>query len=747
MRASHPGASASAAGGQAVVDAAIASTLITARGHLERGEPLLALRLYRGVLAFHPDHAEALHFLGLACDRAGDPQQAEPLLARSIERGLRHAWTYTNHATVLVKLQRHDKALDALKQALILDARYAPAHVCMGNALFALERIEQAQAAYENALALHGGIAEAWSKRGKMLGLRARPADAIISFDRALQIDPQDIDSVVGRGDALRELGRHQEALRAYQIALVIRPHDPGLLAAAGTMWLHLSEHVQALACFEEVLSIQPANLQAMYSSCVALDHLHRYDALLERSARLLAADETHAVAWLARGNALQGLRRYDEAAQAFEQAVSRDSTLHVALANRGVALRLGQRSAEALERYDEAIASGQIHPQLLCSRAHALQQLERFDEAIESYEAAVDIEPADANGWFGRALALQQLQRYGEAIDCYAQIRSFGPAERNAQQDEAFCRLITGDFAHGWRQYESRWLDAEAARHRRHTHRPEWTGKEPVGGKTVLLHSEQGYGDTLQFCRFADVLAGRGAHVILEVPSALKPLLRTLNGVRHLVAIGDPLPAFDYQCPLLSVPLALQTTMASIPSQVPYLRADPVSVQRWKSRLDARDTTGRLRVGLAWSGNPTHNNDINRSIPLAALEPLLDRDVTFVSLHQQVRERDEQTLAGSPVIHFGSDLKDYSDTAALIAQLDLVIAVDTSVVHLAGAMNRPVWVLLPRAPDWRWLTDRDDSPWYPTVTLFRQTRPGDWPGVIARLAHSLDRFAAPFTR
>ncbi|CAM2152378.1 Glycosyltransferase 9 family protein [Pararobbsia alpina] len=747
MRASQPETQTGLFGGQPVVNTAIASALKAARVHLERGEAVEAQKLYRGVLAFDPGHAEALHFLGLACDRAGDVAQAEPLLAKSLQRGLRYAWTYTNHATVLVKLGRYDKAIGVVEQALSIDARYAPAHVCRGNALLEQKQPAAAQAAYESALALHVGIAEAWRQRGKALFALKRPADAVISFDRALVIAPQDFDSIVGRGDALRDLGQYENALRAYQLALVIRPHDPALLSAAGTMWLQLGEYAQGLACFEEVLAAQPDNHQALYASCVALDHLHRYDLLLERSNKLLAADGTHAVSWLALGNALQGLRRYDEAADAFERAVAYDANLHIALANRGIALRLGDRCEEALERFDEAIARGEAHPQLLCSRAHALQQLGRFDESLESYLAAATLAPVDVAGWFGRGLALQQLQRYEEAIECYEQIRKLGSAERNTQQDEAFCRLIIGDFENGWPQYESRWLDADAARHRRHMHRPQWTGKEPIGGKTVLLHSEQGYGDTLQFCRYARVLAARGASVILEVPAALKRLLGTLDGVKLLVAAGDPLPEFDYQCALLSVPLALKTTIESVPSGVPYLRADSARVEKWRARIEASAPAKRLRVGVAWSGNATHNNDINRSIPLATLAPLFEKDITLVSLHQEVRERDRAALSASPLVHFGSDLQDYSDTAGLIEALDLVIAVDTSVVHLAGALNRPVWILLPRAPDWRWLTDRDDSPWYPSVTLFRQTRPGDWAGVVERLAQSLDEFASQTRR
>jgi hypothetical protein len=276
----------------------------------------------------------------------------------------------------------------------------------------------------------------------------------------------------------------------------------------------------------------------------------------------------------------------------------------------------------------------------------------------------------------------------------------------------------------------------------RRHADRPLWIGAEPVAGKTVLLHAEQGFGDTLQFCRYASLVAARGATVVLEVPGGLKTVLTSLSGITQIVTEGDSQPPFDLQCPLMSLPLAFGTDLKTIPAVTPYLHADAGRRRAWQARLDGVGLPGRLRVGLAWSGNPKHKNDENRSISLATLAPLYGLDATFVSLQPEVRERDSATLAQSGILDFRHDLVDFAETAALIDTLDLVISVDTSAVHLAGALGRPLWILLPRVPDWRWMLEREDSPWYPDARLFRQDRPGDWPAVIERITHAFRRYA-----
>jgi Glycosyltransferase family 9 (heptosyltransferase) len=270
----------------------------------------------------------------------------------------------------------------------------------------------------------------------------------------------------------------------------------------------------------------------------------------------------------------------------------------------------------------------------------------------------------------------------------------------------------------------------------RRNFAQPLWLGSNDVAGKTILLHGEQGFGDVIQFCRYVPLVAERAARVILEVPDSLHELVGTLSGSAQIVSRGEPLPQFDLHCPPLSLPLAFKTRLASIPSAIPYLRATPSAVRSWSARLGPRK---HFSVGLVWSGRPDHKNDHNRSLKLSTLLPLLDCDASFISLQREVRPGDTAALKDrTDLLHFGDELNNFSDTAALISNLDLVISVDTSVAHLAGALGKPVWILLPYVPDWRWLLDREDTPWYPTARLFRQNHIRSWDDVITRVHDSL---------
>ncbi|CAB3643694.1 Photosystem I assembly protein Ycf3 [Paraburkholderia sediminicola] len=719
--------------GQPVID----HMLQFARGQHERGKLAEAQHGYRAVLAIDPANAYALHLLGVAHLHNGEAEAAEPLIARSLSLGLGYGWALANHGAVLVRLGRNDEALAVLDRALRLEPRLAPALVALGNVKLALQQYLEALSAYDAALAVSSALPEAWSNRGNVLRALNRPADALISYDRALALTPNEYATHLNSAHAWRDLGQCDRALQAYRTALVIRPKTVDVLLACGGVLQLLGREEDALACYDEILEANPHDVAALYNGCVVLDNLHRYDALLARCDRLLALEPDHALAWLGRGNALEGMKRHADALVAFDSALARAPGLDAASNNRGVALHLMARHADALESYDRALAAGPS-AELYWSRGNVLQQLGRHDDALDSYEQAL-VSPTDTgHAWYMRGLSLQQLQRHAEAITCFQRAQELDPALFTAQAAEAFCRLLTGDFAEGWRQHENRWRDPSIARHRRHERQPSWSGDASVDGKTVLLHAEQGYGDTLQFCRYASLVAARGARVILEVPSALTQLMESLHGPSEVVSMGDPLPSFDLQCPLLSVPFAFGTQLDTIPSSTPYLQADAENSRIWADKVDAAARPGTLRIGLAWSGNPAHNNDQNRSVPLEMLAPLYTQHASFFSLHQFVRERDAQSLQDSGLIHFGTELKDFSDTAALVNALDLVISVDTSVIHLAGALGKPFWVLLPGVPDWRWLLEREDSPWYPQARLFRQQKPGDWEEVVARVARQL---------
>ncbi len=384
-----------------------------------------------------------------------------------------------------------------------------------------------------------------------------------------------------------------------------------------------------------------------------------------------------------------------------------------------------------ALPLCQSGLALDPSNAQLLYVQAVALLRLNRLLEAIAQFDQVLLRQPNNIVALNERGSALAQIGRFDEALASFARALSFNPRYAEAHLNEALCRLLHGDLTRGLEQYEWRWEIAAARPHKRIFRQLRWTGKEDVAGKSVLLYAEQGFGDTIQFCRYVPLVAARGAHVILEVQQHLRGLMEAAFEQVTVIAKGGPLPNFDMHCPLLSLPLAFGTRLNTIPSDAPYLHALSPSV------MD--QCCDRLRVGLVWSGSATNINGRNRSMSLATVLPLLKLKATFVSLQKDVRAEDAEVLrAHGELLHVGDELVDFADTAKRIAGLDLVISIDTSVAHLAGAMGKPVWVLLPFVPDWRWFLDSEESPWYPTARLFRQGDSRTWDDVVVRVAAAL---------
>ena len=427
---------------------------------------------------------------------------------------------------------------------------------------------------------------------------------------------------------------------------------------------------------------------------------------------------------------------RLEEAVACFERLVRLKPDHADALNDLGNALDALRRRREALARYEQALQVRPGHLHARNGRANMLQAFGRLDEALAGYDSALALDGDYVHAWNGRGNTLMALNRHREALQAYLRAQSIQPEHPDANFNEGLARLSMGDFELGWIKHERRWDLPFWRNRRRGFAQPLWRGQTEPTGRTVLLHAEQGFGDTLQFCRDVPRVAARGLRVVFEVQPALRGLLEQLPGVAALVTRGDPLPDFDVHCPLLSLPMAMATRLDSIPPMQPCLAADPHKVAQWAQRLGERR---RARIGLAWQGNVSHDNDLNRSIGLARLAPLLDADADFVSLQQQVPARDREPMAALANLRdLGGELRDFSDTAALVANLDGVIAVDTAVAHLAAAMGKACWVLLPWVADWRWMLEREDTPWYPSMRLFRQAAAGDWTPVIGRVRAAL---------
>jgi tetratricopeptide (TPR) repeat protein len=516
------------------------------------------------------------------------------------------------------------------------------------------------------------------------------------------------LDSHPGHFDALHLLaiircrqGDFDAGVRYFDRALLADPGAHAALANRGNALLSLGRFEESLRSFDRAIELRPGNSDLLNN----------------------------------RGNALQALKRYGEALASYENALVTRPGHAGLLKNRGNALAALGQFEQALASYDRAL---QVQPDdigALNNRGNVLRTLLRLDDALACYDLALSIQPGHPETLNNRGNALHALQRVDEAIASYDQALAIQPGYVDAHWNLGLARLAKGDLAAGWKEYEWRWKAVERPGARDFAV-PRWLGKEDLRGKIILLHAEQGLGDTLQFCRYAALVQARGARVILQVERALRPLLESLAGVSQIVVPGDALPPIDFECPLLSLPLAFGTTLQTIPADVPYLRADPQRVSLWERRLGSRS---RPRIGLAWSGNPGQGKDRNRSLPLAALEPLLAKPLQFVCLQKEIRASDADALRRHPqLLHFEHDIGDFSDTAALAQLCDMVIAVNSSVAHLAGAIGKPVWIPLAFVPDWRWILGREDSPWYPTARLFWQSRPGQWADVVSRMAREL---------
>jgi tetratricopeptide (TPR) repeat protein len=491
---------------------------------------------------------------------------------------------------------------------------------------------------------------------------------------------------------------------------------------------------------YSAALQQQPDYFDALHG----LGQIHyqcgRLDSALALIQTALQHDLTRADGYASLGIVFHSLKQFERARISYEEGLRLKPNDPELINRHGVALLELGRPRAALEDFDRLLTGNPNHFEALGNRANALLKLNRADDALAAYDRALALAPDNPQLLTNRAVALRRLDRPHEALMCTRKALAVASDFAPARFVESMVRLTLGDFA-GWRDYEARWLVGFLAAQRRTFAVPLWLGTPPLAGKTVLLHSEQGFGDTIQFVRYAPLVAARGAAVILQVQAQLVRLLSSMPGVTAVIANGAPLPKFDLHCPLLSLPLACGTELATIPVSIPYVAAADIDFARWQARLPQ----GRRRIGLVWAGERTHDNDLNRSMRLATLAPLFDLpDVTFISLQHEVRDEDADVLRAHPqVLPIGAEFRDFADTAAAIAALDGVIAVDTAVAHLAGALGKPLFLLLPFAADFRWLRERGDSPWYPSARLLRQPAFGDWASVVEALRYELTRFAA----
>jgi tetratricopeptide (TPR) repeat protein len=560
-------------------------------------------------------------------------------------------------------------------------------------------RYLEAQRCCERALAVDSGHADSLHLMG-LLSLEARQYDHAVEWiARAIRLDPK-VNYLASLGTALQRQGRHDEAVSALDKAVQLEPEDAGLWTALGATLEEVKRPSDAALCFEHALKLDPRQLEAACRSAILLHQLGRLEEALLRFDLCDELRPQHALMIGARSLVLRDLKRFEDYLATARQAHG-----------------LAPRNAD------------------LCNNVgDAWLLLGRFEEALTWFDRALELNPSSIRALENKAVVLGRMHWFDAIPALHERVKSIDPTRAEADFALANLNLLLGNFEAGWRQREARWRVPGLPIHFPAGSEPVWLGEQSIEGKAILIYSDEGLGDAIQFARYVPLLTARGARVILVVQDALQSLLSTQPGLAQCLPRSAALPKADFRCPLMSLPLACGTTLDKIPPPA-LLSAPAERINAWNERLGPHD---RLRVGLTWSGSLTHPHDQVRSMPLALLTGLFDADAKFVSLQKDPRPADRDALERSAIVELTAQLTDFTETAALVSCLDLLITVDTSMAHLAPNLGCPTWIMLPHTPDYRWLLNRDDSPWYPTVRLFRQDASREYAGVIERVRAEL---------
>jgi tetratricopeptide (TPR) repeat protein len=733
-----------------------------------------AIELARKGCSHCPESAELHFLLGRLNYLLGRLEGASNALQRVVELVPGHVAALTNLGLLHIQANRLNEARNALDQALVADPAAVEPNYLLSVLCQMQGDIDAAMSACQVVLTQQAEHVGAWRLFGRMSYGRGEADVAIDCCRRVLEIAPGDVESARLLGQVFQDEGRYAQAIEHYRQMLQIYPANPDWHVGLGIACLSNKLPQDALAAFQQVLLLEPDHIVALHSCGVALQELSDWSGAAGYFRRALEIDSGRLDSLASLGVSLFREGKYEAALIPLRHALSlRNDLVYLHYIIGGVhQARLDWESAVAAFR--RALRIDGNHVESLINLAQVLHSQDKSEEAIAALDHASAVSPDNVSVWINLGFICHAVLRDGDARRAYrralslappttevligmgrtclnllslAEARSYfeqalrhEPESFDAKMHHALLMLLLGDMENGWREYEHR-LSPSLNVRRPEFERNAWRNDADVRGKVIVLFSDQGAGDTLQFVRYARKVAELGGIVHLEVQEPLQRLLSNLPGVAGVSAQWQKLPDFDYCCPLSSLPYAFGTRLESVPTDVPYIVPPPEAVATWKSRLETRFAGNLPRVGVVWAGNPMFSNDRARSMALKEMLPLFERnDCNFVLLQKDVRERDVPYVPfGERIVDAGPELHDFSETAALIANLDLVVSVDTAVAHLVGAMNVPLWLTLPFAPDFRWLTERSDSPWYPSARLFRQVEPGNWKSVVDMLCTALD--------
>lgn len=777
MNAQLPGHLEASEDGGAVVDRKrLQAGIAEALDLLARGAPQEAIARVRPLADVAARGDVGSYVLGLIFFNADDPRTALGWFERALSLNNTNVDALVARAVVLQRLGQPAEALAAYEAILALKPDDVDTKLDIGITLQSLGRMAEALEAYDEVLRAAPDHVEALTNRGILLDRYRRSEEALACFAAVEAVRPNDGRNLANKASVLQRLGRHAEALAAYEAAARWGPQDADAEIGRGNVLLSLGRLEEAVECYDRAALDGQAHPQALFTKGMALQGLGRAEAALDAYDAALAVEPAFCEAWCNRGNVLHELGRLAEAADSYDSALRVRPGFVPALTNRatiflrcgryedaifscnsvlenapGHARALGIRGAalHKLGRLDEALddldRSSERDPSAAESwlnRGNALLDLDRLEHAVSSYEKALRVRPHYPEALSGLGVALKELGRVDEALACFDEALRCRPAYADARNNRAGALLLQGMLKAGFDDFESRWDRSDAPPKTVVSSLPGWEGGD-LAGKAILVWDEQGLGDLVQFSRYLLCLADLGADVTFFCRRNMHRLLGSLPSEIRLIAEPDPARVFDWQSALMSLPRGFQTTLDTIPARIPYLRAEPERVASWADRIGSDG----FRIGICWRGNT--EVDRHRSIPLPCFGPLAAiAGVRLVSLRREkgpieVEAKEHRFVIETLGDGFDAGPDSFIDSAAVMATLDLVVTVDTAIAHLAGALGRPVLVALKHMADWRWMMDRDDSPWYPTMRLFRQVRRGDWDEVLARIAAFVEPLAA----
>jgi len=679
------------------------------------------------------NHAATLH-------RAGELDQAEGIYRQVLAVDQRNADAW--HLLGLVAHARgaHPAAAEYIGRAIMCDGAQPSFHHHLAEVHLTAGQLKLAEQSCRQALRLNPQAATACNTLGAILNQQGRQVDAAANFERAIQIDPTFALAHSNLGATLHALGRSAEGIAACRRALTIDPGQCSAELELSKILREAGELDEALAAANRAIVIDPNSAEAEFQLGLLEQGRGATDEAIAHYQRTVSLEPRHAPAWCNLGTLLKQRKQLREAFTAFQHAVQAEPTLAEAHFNLGVLLQYQGKMAAARDAYQCAIAVRPEYAEALNNLGAVLAHSGDWTRAAECYSRSLELLPDEPETLNNLGNLLKVQGRLTEAAICYERTLKLAPDYPQVRYNWGLMLLAHGNFAEGWPHYEWRLraMDAE-----RKFDQPRWQG-EPLRDKTIVVHAEQGFGDTIQFVRYLPLVRERVGRVICEVQPALVPLMRQsrLASVASFMPRGEPLPQFDVQISLLSLPAEFQTTAETVPLAEGYLAADPERVANWETILGA---TNRLRIGVAWQGSAGYPGDRERSIPLAEFAPLALPEVELISLQKGFGSEQLAELGGRFVVReLGPDFDAaggaFMDAAAVIQNLDLVVTSDTAIAHLAGALGKPTWLATSLVPDWRWMLDRSDSPWYASITLFRQSRLRDWSDVFQRMAAELSR-------